>query len=69
METQAFLEIAESDDCCKKHVLRFLRILREIIHIIICVKQLVIIYNSMYPIHQIIHIKVYQKSDFLSCKF
>ena len=28
-----------------------------------------IIYNSMYPIHQIIHIKVYQKSNLLSRKF
>ena len=44
------------------------RILREIISLS-CMRPSVIIDNSMYPIHQIIYIKVYQKSNFFSCKF
>ena len=59
METLAFLEIAESDDNCKSKFC------------VLCVKQIafisVIIYNSMYPIHQIIYIKVNQKPYFFSC--
>ena len=44
------------------------RILHETIFLS-CVRLSVIIDNPMYSIHQIIYIKVYQKSNFFSCKF
>ena len=47
--------------------LRIRRILREkITHF---VYDLVIVHNSVYPIHQIIYIKVDQKSNFFTRKF